>query len=571
MSDEPRFAKGDLNGVMAAYPHVAEWVRDFEMRYGSRPMYYGPLDRDAKKQRPLNLIYVTREPIFVHIYEPPADEDGGGTILWFGLEPQLTEEEENIRRELIETLLQEAPTAPSFTTDNEFENILQQMIERYTILDSEASNLVRRQGRMWELVGMDDKRITVSQAQRERLTYVVIRDLIRNGPLEPLLSDEMLEDIHSVGLKHIHMDHKVFGMVTSNIRFRERELLSRYLRAMSERIGRPVSDNKPIIDGVLLDGSRINIIFSDDVSMLGPSFTIRKFAEETISVIQLIKWGTMSAQQAAYIWICLEYGMSVLVSGETASGKTTTLNAILPFIDHNVKIYSAEDTPEVKVRHKIWQRLVTRDAKNEDSRVEMFDLLKAALRSRPRYIIIGEIRGVEGATAFQAMQTGHPVIATFHASSIVKMIQRFTGDPINVPIRFFDNLNFAIFQEVVEAPGGGIARRITGIDEVIGYNKHSDGVLTRGMFEWDPVKDKHYFRGMFQSHLLENKIAAMAGFSNKRDIYDEMLRRAAAIQRMADRDLTHYDDVFDLLGLYYSNGWEHFDRAIDTWVGINHK
>ena len=571
MSDEPRFAKGDLNGVMAAYPHVAEWVRDFEMRYGSRPIYYGPLDRDAKKQRPLNLIYVTREPIFVHIYEPPADEDGGGTVLWFGLEPQLTEEEENIRRELIETLLQEAPTAPSFTTDNEFENILQQMIERYTILDTEANNLVRRQGRMWELVGMDDKRLTVTQAQRERLTYVVIRDLIRNGPLEPLLSDEMLEDIHSVGLKHIHMDHKVFGMVTSNIRFRERELLSRYLRAMSERIGRPVSDNKPIIDGVLLDGSRINIIFSDDVSMLGPSFTIRKFAEETISVIQLIKWGTMSAQQAAYIWICLEYGMSVLVSGETASGKTTTLNAILPFIDHNVKIYSAEDTPEVKVRHKIWQRLVTRDAKNEESRVEMFDLLKAALRSRPRYIIIGEIRGVEGATAFQAMQTGHPVIATFHASSIVKMIQRFTGDPINVPIRFFDNLNFAIFQEVVEAPGGGIARRITGIDEVIGYNKHSDGVLTRGMFEWDPVKDKHYFRGMFQSHLLENKIAAMAGFANKRDIYDEMLRRAAAIQRMADRDLTHYDDVFDLLGLYYSNGWDHFDRAIDTWVGINHK
>ena len=571
MSDEPRFAKGDLNGVMAAYPHVADWVRDFEMRYGSRPIYYGPLDRDAKKQRPLNLIYVTREPIFVHIYEPPADEDGGGTILWFGLEPQLTEEEENIRRELIETLLQEAPTAPSFTTDNEFENILQQMIERYTILDSEASNLVRRQGRMWELVGMDDKRLTVSQTQRERLTYVVVRDLIRNGPLEPLLSDEMLEDIHSVGLKHIHMDHKVFGMVTSNIRFRERELLSRYLRAMSERIGRPVSDNKPIIDGVLLDGSRINIIFSDDVSMLGPSFTIRKFAEETISVIQLIKWGTMSAQQAAYIWICLEYGMSVLVSGETASGKTTTLNAILPFIDHNVKIYSAEDTPEVKVRHKIWQRLVTRDAKNEESRVEMFDLLKAALRSRPRYIIIGEIRGVEGATAFQAMQTGHPVIATFHASSIVKMIQRFTGDPINVPIRFFDNLNFAIFQEVVEAPGGGIARRITGIDEVIGYNKHSDGVLTRGMFEWDPVKDKHYFRGMFQSHLLENKIAAMAGFANKRDIYDEMLKRADAIQRMADRDLTHYDDVFDLLGLYYPNGWEHFDRAIDTWVGINHK
>ncbi len=572
MADEElKFQRGDLASVMAAHSHVGDWVRDFEKRYGSRPIYYGPLDRDAKKQRPLNLIYITKEPVFVHIYEPPSDEEGGGQVLWFGLEPQLNEEEENIRRDLVETLLQEAPSAPSFTTDSEFETILGQMIDRYTISEAEASIISRRRGRIWELVGLDDKRIVVSETQRQRLRYIIIRDLIRNGPLETLLSDEMLEDIHSVGLKHIHMDHKVFGMVTSNIRFREREILSRYLRAMSERIGRPVSDNKPIIDGALLDGSRINIIFSDDVSMLGPSFTIRKFAEETISVIQLIKWGTMSAQQAAYIWICLEYGMSVLVSGETASGKTTTLNAILPFIDHNVKIYSAEDTPEVKVRHKIWQRLVTRDSKNEDSRVEMFDLLKAALRSRPRYIIIGEIRGVEGATAFQAMQTGHPVIATFHASSIVKMIQRFTGDPINVPIRFFDNLNFAIFQEVVEAPGGGIARRITGIDEVIGYNKHSDGVLTRGMFEWDPVKDKHYFRGMFQSHLLENKIAAMAGFANKRDIYDEMLRRAAAIERMADRDLTHYDDVFDLLNIYYNSGWEHFDSAVDSWVGINHK
>ena len=571
MADEDRFAKGDLNSVMAAYPHVADWVRDFESRYGSRPVYYGPLDRDAKKNRPFNLIYLAKEPIFIHIYEPPEDDEGnGGQILWFGLEPQLTEEEENMRRELVETLLQEAPTAPTFTTDGEFENILTQMVERYTVLESEVGLAPRRQGRLWEMIGMDDKRVVVTPDQRKRLEYVIVRDLIKNGPLEPLLSDEMLEDIHSVGLKHIHMDHKVFGMVTSNIRFREREILSRYLRAMSERIGRPVSDNKPIIDGALLDGSRINIIFSDDVSMLGPSFTIRKFAEETISIIQLIKWGTISTQVAAYIWICLEYGMSVLVSGETASGKTTTLNAILPFIDHNVKIYSAEDTPEVKVRHKIWQRLVTRDSKNEESRVEMFDLLKAALRSRPRYIIIGEIRGVEGATAFQAMQTGHPVIATFHASSIVKMIQRFTGDPINVPIRFFDNLNFAIFQEVVEAPGGGIARRVTGIDEVIGYNKHSDGVLTRGMFEWDPVKDKHYFRGMFQSHLLENKIAAMAGFANKRDIYDEMLKRAAALDKMADRDLTHYDDVFDLLGIYYNNGFEAFDRAIDTWTGVNH-
>ena len=189
-------------------------IRD---RYGTRPIYYGELDRDAKKERPLNLIYLAKEPIFVHIYEPPADEEGGGQVLWFGLEPQLTEEEENIRRELTETLLQEAPTAPSFTTDNEFENILRQMVERYTVLDTELGVSPRRQGRLWEMLGMDDKRIIVNQEQRTRLEYIVIRDLIRNGPLEPLLSDEMLEDIHSIGLKHVHMDHKVFGMVLSLI------------------------------------------------------------------------------------------------------------------------------------------------------------------------------------------------------------------------------------------------------------------------------------------------------------------------------------------------------------------
>ena len=570
VEEELKFQRGDLEAVMSEYPHVAKWVQDFCADHGvERPYYYGPLDRAARKMTPLNLIYIAKEPIFIHVYQPKSAQGvQSGQTMWFGLEPQLTDEEENLRRILVEILLQEAPTSPSFTTDDEFENILSGMVDRHTILDTEMRGVSRRQGKLWEVLGMDDKRIMVTSDQRERLRYIIIRDLIRNGPLEPLLSDEMLEDIHSIGLKHIHMDHKVFGMVTSNIRFRERDLLTRYLRAMSERIGRPVSDNKPIIDGALLDGSRINIIFSDDVSMLGPSFTIRKFAEETISITQLIKFGTLSSQVAAYIWICLEYGMSLLVSGETASGKTTTLNAIIPFIDHNVKIYSAEDTPEVKVRHKIWQRLVTRDSKNEESRVEMFDLLKAALRSRPRYIIIGEIRGVEGATAFQAMQTGHPVIATFHASSVVKMIQRFTGDPINVPIRFFDNLNFAMFQEVVEAPGGGIARRVTGIDEIIGYSKHSDGVLTRGMFEWDPVRDKHYFRGMFQSHLMENKIAAQMGFENKRLVYDELTRRAGAIQRMVDRDLTHFDDVFDLLGVYYNSGWDAFDSAIDTWVSV---
>ena len=560
---------GDLGGLMAEYPHIRIWIEDFEAKHGSRPIYYGPLDRDARAVSPRNLIYATRPPCFAHVYSPPEGEVGAGNTYWFGLEPTINEEEEEIRDQIVERLLRDAPQKERFDNDEQFIAMIHEMVdEMTTTVTSMLSNPVINQTR--ELLGFGEAPIKVTEEQLERLKYVVVRDLVNNGPLETLLADEMLEDIHSIGLSAINMDHKVFPMLTSNIAFKDQEILTKYLRSMSERIGRPVSDSKPIVDGALLDGSRINIIYSDDVSIQGSSFTIRKFAEETISIIQLIKWKTLSSQMAAYIWLGLESGMSMLVSGETASGKTTTLNAILPFVDHNVKIYTAEDTPEVKVSHTIWQRLITRDSKNEDSRVEMFDLLKAALRSRPRYIIIGEIRGVEGAIAFQAMQTGHPVVGTFHASNIVKLIQRFTGDPINVPARFFDNLNFAIFQEVVEAPGGGIARRITGVSEVIGFDKTADGILTRNMFEWDPVNDEVYFRGMFQSDMLENKIAPRMGFRSKRDIYDELERRTIVLQRMVDRDLTHFDDVFDLLDVYFKEGWDRFVSSVETWTGINH-
>ena len=560
---------GDLGGLMAEYPHIRIWIEDFEAKHGSRPIYYGPLDRDARAVSPRNLIYATRPPCFAHVYSPPEGAEGAGNTYWFGLEPTIDEEEEEIRDQIVERLLRDAPQKERFDNDEEFIAMIHEMVdEMTTTATSLLSNPVINQTR--ELLGFGEAPIKVTEEQLVRLKYVVVRDLVNNGPLETLLADEMLEDIHSIGLSAINMDHKVFPMLTSNISFKDQELLTKYLRSMSERIGRPVSDSKPIVDGALLDGSRINIIYSDDVSIQGSSFTIRKFAEETISIIQLIQWKTLSSQMAAYIWLGLESGMSMLVSGETASGKTTTLNAILPFVDHNVKIYTAEDTPEVKVSHTIWQRLITRDSKNEDSRVEMFDLLKAALRSRPRYIIIGEIRGVEGAIAFQAMQTGHPVVGTFHASNIVKLIQRFTGDPINVPARFFDNLNFAIFQEVVEAPGGGIARRITGVSEVIGFDKTADGILTRNMFEWDPVNDEVYFRGMFQSDMLENKIAPRMGFRSKRDIYDELERRTIVLQRMVDRDLTHFDDVFDLLDVYFKEGWDRFVSSVETWTGINH-
>jgi len=314
-----------------------------------------------------------------------------------------------------------------------------------------------------------------------------------------------------------------------------------------------VSASKPIVDGVLPDGSRINMIYSNEISARGSSFTIRKFAPEPISPIQLIKWGTFSAELGAYLWRCLENKINIMICGETASGKTSTLNGILTLIDHRGKIYSVEDTPEVKPCQRSWQRCVTREAGPEEARVTMFDLLRAALRSRPDYIIIGEIRGEEARTAYQCMQTGIPVIATFHASTSTKFIQRMTGQPVNIPLSFIDNVNVIIFQSAVSV-NGRFLRRVTHVEEFVGFNREAGGIMTRVVFKWDPNKDRHNFRGMNNSHILENKIALEHGYSDKKDIYKDLKKRERIIQKMVDLNIVGYKEVVKVFNDYYEKG-----------------
>ena len=165
--------------------------------------------------------------------------------------------------------------------------------------------------------------------------------------------------------------------------------------------------------------------------------------------------------------------MNTFVSGETASGKTTILNAISTFIPPNAKIVSIEDTPELQVPHQNWIREVVRGGGENSASVTMFDLLVAALRQRPEEIVIGEIRGAEGAIAFQAMQTGHACMATFHAASVEKLIQRLTGNPINVPKTYVDNLNMVVIMSAVRLPDGSPGRRCLSISEIIEYDPQS--------------------------------------------------------------------------------------------------
>jgi flagellar protein FlaI len=383
------------------------------------------------------------------------------------------------------------------------------------------------------------------------IKYSIIKEKVGVGVMQPLINDNYIEDISCSGIGNIFIEHKVFKSLRTAFGYASHEELDEHVLRLSERIKKPVTFRQPVVDASLPDGSRMNIVFGQDVSRRGTNYTIRKFADEPLSILQLAKWGSLSWEMAAYLSIVIEDGMNLFVSGETASGKTTLINGITTFIQPNAKIVSIEDTAEVKVPHMNWISEVTRKPKpgETDSGVGMFDLLKAALRQRPNEIIIGEIRGEEGLIAFQAMQTGHPVMATFHAASIQKLIQRLVGDPINVPKNYVDNLNIVVIQIAVRLPNGKIGRRAVSINEIVAYDSQSDAFSFVEVFKWDPVTDTFEFTGFNNSYILEQKIAVSRGYppARRRQIYNLVKRRARILEKLADSGVLEYYEVYKVI------------------------
>jgi flagellar protein FlaI len=396
-----------------------------------------------------------------------------------------------------------------------------------------------------------DGRIILSQQEYKALEYLMIRDKIEMGTLKPFLSDRYIEDITCGGVGPIFIEHKIFKGLKSVVGFQDSTELDKFVIKLAERIKRPLTYRNPIVDATLPDGSRINIVYGTEISKHGSNFTIRKVSEVPMSIMQVIESGTCNYMMAAYLWICLEYGMSMFVSGETASGKTTSLNALTTFLPPENKIVTIEDTPELTVPHRNWTREVAKakgKGEGEGSEVTMFDLLKAALRQRPNQILVGEIRGVEGSVAFSAMQTGHPVMSTFHAASVEKLIQRLCGDPINIPKTYVDNLNLVIIQSAVKLPHGGTVRRMLSINELVGYDPETEGFSFMAAFVWDPATDTFTFTGKGSSYLLENKIATMLGIPENRraEIYDEVEKRAKILERLHKAGYTQFWDLFHM-------------------------
>ncbi|MBM3155744.1 MAG: type II/IV secretion system ATPase subunit [Chloroflexi bacterium] len=516
--------------------HLLNYLRMIPIDKVGAPQYCLKLTRAQSDLPQKNIIYPVSENLFIHVYSEP----GGGRPYYIPIEPSLTMDLTKVLSEVESGLVDVAGSLKEAESDAERKEAILKMLDKVCIVQkngtSQSSSSVKV-AKGGESNGKSNKtKVQVTPEQFDALKYVVIRDKVGMGTIDTMIRDPNIEDISCSGLGPIFLEHKIFKGLRSAITFETHDDLDDFVLRLSEQIKRPVTLRNPIVDATLPDGSRINIVFGREVSRRGSNFTIRKFSDTPLSILELVEFGSISYEMAAYLSVVIEDGMNLFVVGETASGKTTLLNAITTFIPLSHKIVSIEDTPELQVPHGNWLREVSRapGQGEKGAQVTMFDLLKAALRQRPNVIIVGEIRGEEGNIAFGAMQTGHEVMSTFHASNVEKLIQRLTGHPINVPKTYMDNLNVVVCQNAVKLPNGKAGRRATSISEIVGYDPVSNIFSYVEVFRWNPATDTFEFVGRRNSYLLEDKIAIKRGYppDKKWQIYSLVERRARILEKL---------------------------------------
>jgi flagellar protein FlaI len=368
------------------------------------------------------------------------------------------------------------------------------------------------------------------------------------------MRDPFIEDISCDGPHQpIFVYHRKHESLTTTIRFRGHDDLDSFVIRMAQRSGKHISIAEPILDATMKDGSRLQATLAKEVSTFGSTFTIRKFREVPFTPIDLVRFGTMSPAMLAYLWMVIQYHMSAIYAGGTASGKTTAINAIMLFIPPQNKVVTIEDTREIRIPQPNWIAGITRggfgprDAQGKQAgEIDMFQLLKNALRQRPEYIIVGEVRGAEAYSLFQAMATGHAAYGTMHADSVDAVIHRLESDPINIPRALLEALDVVAVQ-VQTRVGGKRVRRTKQITEIVGVDPNTREILTNEVFRWVPGSDTFEYTGV--SYALE-RIAAEAGLTPG-EVVQEMQDRVRVIQMMIDQNIRDYDRIALLIATYY--------------------
>jgi flagellar protein FlaI len=399
----------------------------------------------------------------------------------------------------------------------------------------------------------------LTKYEKDTMHYYMERDFIGIGKIEALMQDDNIEDISCDGIGIpifiFHRNPKI-GSVPTNITFESKEELDSFIMRMSQLCGKSLSVASPLVDGALPDGSRLQATLATDIARRGSNFTIRKFSQEPLTPVNLLSNNTIDVQQLAFLWLAVDYGRSVLVSGGTASGKTSLLNVLSLFIRPERKIISIEDTPELKLPHTHWIPTVARvpismgrevGGVSAIGEIDLFDLLKESVRQRPDYTIVGEVRGKEAYVLFQQMATGHPSLATIHAENELKLVDRLTTPPIELPAGLLANLDLIVFLMRGRYRDKHV-RRVNEILEIIGVDPKTQKPITNQIFRWDPIRDKFEISN---SSVTLKKIGDMNGLSEKQILYD-LLRRMYVLHWMSRHNVTSYIDVFTVFSMYYA-------------------
>jgi len=352
-------------------------------------------------------------------------------------------------------------------------------------------------------------KLDLEDFRKDKFMYYLARDYLDFDKIDIMMKDPYIEDVSCNG-PHIplYIWHRVHESIPSNLKFDSDEQLDSYVIRLAYKSKRMISVANPLLDAALPDGSRAQMTYGKYATKQGSTFTIRKFKADPLTIVDLIKNHTISAKMAGLFWYLVENKISIFCCGGVASGKTTMLNGLSTFIAPDAKIITIEDTPEVQLHHENWIRAVTRPGTGSTVGINLFDLLKAAMRQRPDYILVGEIRGEEAYTLFQAMSTGHLGLATLHAESVQSALRRLETEPMNIPRMMISGLNMIVImarREVNGRPG----RRIITAAEVMGL-KDDNEIQVQNLFDWDPKTDAWEMPN--QSHYLK-KAATMKGIT----------------------------------------------------------
>jgi flagellar protein FlaI len=391
--------------------------------------------------------------------------------------------------------------------------------------------------------------IRLTPLQREVILYNMHKDFLGDGLIDSIMHDKYIEDISCDGVNtSLFVYHANYESMKTTLLYADAEELDSFVTKLAQRSGKYISIAQPILDSTMQDGSRIQMTLGQEVTAHGSTFTIRKFKDEPITPTDLIEWRTFAPLSIAYIWLCVENGKSAIFAGGTASGKTTSLNAISLFIPPLSKIVSLEDTRELKLPHPNWIPSVTRDSFDTSGRgeINMYELLRAAMRQRPEYILVGEVRGKECQTLFQAMSTGHTTYSTIHADSVASVVHRIENPPMDVPRNMLSALDFVCIQ-VQGRVGGKRIRRSKQIVEILDIDPRTNELITNEVFKWRSATDEITYSG--KSYLLE-EIMEAKGWSENR-MREELKRRQEVLEWMRLKKIRHYKDVAKILISYH--------------------